>query len=71
MNAAQGPRDELELRITDALSPFFDIKSITFATPDVKPRPTEKPGWEETVLAYLQVRARDASVDKSHRSKWS
>src|SRR5262249_22271125 len=43
MNAAQGPRDELELSITEALSPFFDIKSITFATPDVKPRPTEKP----------------------------
>ena len=64
MNAAQGPRDELELSITDALSPFFDIKSITFATPDVKPRPTEKAGWEETILAYLQVRAKDASVDK-------
>jgi len=64
MHAAQGPRDELELNITEALSPFFDIKSITFATPDVKPRTTAKAGWEETVLAYMHVRAKDASVDK-------
>ena len=64
MRAAQGPRDELELNITEALSSFFDIKSITFATPDVKPRTTAQAGWEETVLAYLHVRAKDASVDK-------
>jgi hypothetical protein len=64
MRAAQGPRDELELNITEALSPFFDIQSITFATPEVKPRPTAQPGWDETILAYLHVRAKDASVDK-------
>ncbi len=64
MRAAQGPRDELELNITTALAPFFDIKSITFATPDEKPRPSAQAGWEETVLAYLHVRAKDASVDK-------
>jgi hypothetical protein len=46
------------------MTPFFDIKTITFATTDVKSRPTAKPGWEETVLAYLHVRAKDASVDK-------
>jgi hypothetical protein len=64
MRAAQGPRDELELNITEALSPFFDIQSITFATPEVKPRPTAQAGWDETILAYLHVRAKDASVDK-------
>ncbi|MGV3663110.1 MAG: hypothetical protein ACO1TE_23190 [Prosthecobacter sp.] len=64
MVETQGPRDELELNITQALAPFFDIKSITFSTPEVKPRPTAQPGWEETVLAYLHVRAKDASVDK-------
>lgn len=64
MRAAQGPRDELELNITEALSPFFDIKTITFATPDVKPRPSAQAGWDETILAYLHVRAKDASVDK-------
>jgi hypothetical protein len=64
MSEAQGPRDELELSIREAMTPFFDIKTITFATVDVKPRPTAQPGWEETVLAYLHVRAKDASVDK-------
>ncbi|MDB6140017.1 MAG: hypothetical protein JWO94_3089, partial [Verrucomicrobiaceae bacterium] len=64
MTTAQGPRDELELHITEALAPFFDIKSITFSTPEAKPRAGAKPGWEETVLAYLHVRAKDASVDK-------
>lgn len=64
MRAAQGPRDELELNITEALAPFFDIKSITFSTPEAKPRPTAQAGWDETILAYLHVRAKDASVDK-------
>jgi hypothetical protein len=60
----QGPRDEFEQKLTEGLSPFFDIRSITFAAPDVKPRPTARPGWEETPLAYVLVRAKDASVDK-------
>ncbi|WP_174770038.1 hypothetical protein [Brevifollis gellanilyticus] len=64
MGGIQGARDELEMNLTQALTPFFDIKSITFATPDIKPRPTAQTGWEETVLAYLHVRAKDASVDK-------
>ena len=64
MREAQGPRDEFELSLTETLSPFYDIKSITFASPDVKPRPTPQTGWEETVLAYVLVRAKDASVDR-------
>ncbi len=64
MREAQSPREELEFGLTEALSPFFDIKSFTFTTPEVKARPTAKPGWEETVLAYILVRAKDASVDK-------
>jgi hypothetical protein len=64
MREAQGPRDELELSLTETLAPFFDIKSITFSSPEVKPRPSAQAGWEETVLAYLLVRAKDASVDK-------
>ncbi len=64
MSEAQGSRDQLEMNLTGALAPFFTIVSITFATPDVKARPTDRPGWEETPLAYLHVRAIDASVDK-------
>lgn len=60
----QGPRDELQLKLTEGLAPFFDIRSITFAAADVKPRPSARPGWEETTLAYILVRAKDASVDK-------
>ena len=60
----KGPRDEFEQNLTDTLSPFFTIRSITFALPDVKPRPTNRPGWEETPLAYVLVKAKDASVDK-------
>ena len=64
MRDAQGPRDEFELALNEVLAPFFDVKSVIFASTDVKPRPTAQPGWEETVLAYLLVRAKDASVDK-------
>ena len=60
----KGPRDEFEQTLNDTLSPFFTIRSVTFALPDVKPRPTNRPGWEETPLAYVLVRAKDASVDK-------
>ena len=59
-----GPRDEFEKKLTEGLALFFDIRSITFAAPDVKSRPTSRPGWEETPLAYVLVRAKDASVDK-------
>jgi len=64
MRDAQGPRDEFELALNEVLAPFFDVKSVVFASTEVKPRPTAQPGWEETVLAYLLVRAKDASVDK-------
>lgn len=64
MRDAQGARDELELSLNETLAPFFDVKSVIFASTEVKPRPTAQPGWEETVLAYLLVRAKDASVDK-------
>lgn len=64
MREVQGARDELELSLNETLAPFFDVKSILFATPEVKPRPTARPGWEETVLAYVLVKAKDASVDK-------
>jgi len=59
-----GARDDFELALTEALAPFFDVRSITFSAPDVKPRPTSRPGWEETTLAYILVKAKDASVDK-------
>jgi len=64
MSDVQGRRDQLELNLTEALAPFFEIASITFSPKDVRSRAIEKPGWEETVLAYLHVKVKDASVDK-------
>ncbi len=63
----QGRRDELEMNIREALGLFFDIRSITFSGEDVQPRATERAGWEETVLAYVQAKAKDSSVDKIPR----
>jgi hypothetical protein len=65
--AAQGRRDLLELNIQEALGLFFDIKAIAFSSKDVVPRATERPGWEETVLAYIQAKVKDSSVDKIPR----
>jgi hypothetical protein len=64
---ARGRRDELEMNIREALGLFFDLKSITFSPRDVQPRATERPGWKETVLAYVHAKAKDASVDKIPR----
>ena len=64
MTEVQGPRDQLELSIREALEPFFDVRSITFSRTDVAPRKTDQPGWQETVLAYIHLRAKDASVDR-------
>ena len=71
MRDVKGRRDELELNIREALSLFFDIKSVTFSPRDVQARSTERPGWKETVLAYVQVKAKDSSVDKIPRIQMS
>lgn len=68
---AKGHRDDLELNIREALALFFDVKSITFSPRDVQPRRTARPGWKETVLAYIHVKAKDSSVDKVPRVQMS
>ncbi|MEI8243025.1 MAG: hypothetical protein WCI17_07140 [bacterium] len=57
-------RNELERSILESLTPFFEIKSVTFSPREVLPRAIAQPGWQETVLAYAQVRAKDISVDR-------
>lgn len=68
---AKGHRDDLELSIREALALFFDVKSITFSPRDVQPRRTARPGWKETVLAYIHVKAKDSSVDRVPRVQMS
>jgi len=55
------------MNVREALGLFFDLKAIAFSPKDVQPRPTDKSGWEETILAYVQAKAKDASVDKIPR----
>lgn len=64
MDIVKNARNEFEKNIYESLAVFFDIKSVTFSPKDVLPRSSEKPGWQETVLAYVQVSVKDASVDR-------
>ena len=64
MLSADNARNELESNILKALSPYFDIRSITLSPVTVKPVPAEEPGWERTVLAYVVIHAFDVSVDR-------
>jgi hypothetical protein len=64
MSDAKKARNEFEKNILESLSNFFEIKSITFSPVDVEARTIDKPGWSETVLAYVQVRARGVGVDR-------
>jgi len=60
-------KEALEKRIRTALSERFEIASITIAKVDAKPMPIAdggREGWEQTPLAYLVLKAKDASVDK-------
>ncbi|MBN1515893.1 hypothetical protein JXA32_04945 [Candidatus Sumerlaeota bacterium] len=57
-------RDDFEENIRNALEESFDVRSVTFCDPSVQARASSRPGWHETPLAYLQLRARDAAVDR-------
>ena len=64
MLATDTVRNELESNILKALSPFFDVRSITLSPATVKSFPAKEPRWEQTVLAYVVIRAFDVSVDR-------
>lgn len=64
MGTMKKARNEFEKNIYEAFHTFFEIKSITFSPNNVESFPIDKPGWSETVLAYVQVRPRGVSVDK-------
>ncbi|MFN7020608.1 MAG: hypothetical protein ACK4WH_04670 [Phycisphaerales bacterium] len=59
-------RDELEKRVREALSDRFEVVSVTFHKPGTPPMGVSRPGggWEQHPLAYLLLRAKDASVDR-------
>jgi hypothetical protein len=67
MPAGQKPmdyREEFSKNIHAALDETFEIQSITFHEADVRPIDLPREGWQETPLAYMVLRAKDAAVDR-------
>lgn len=57
-------RDQLEKQIREKLSEGFEISSLTFHDENVESRGYGRPGWRETPLVYLVLKAKDASIDR-------
>jgi len=60
-------REAIEKQLKEKLAEKFEVVSITFSKPDVKPMPIAeggREGWEQTVLAYILLKAKDSSTDK-------
>ena len=60
----QAPRDDLEEHLGEKLGDNFEVQSITFHDTKTQSRTVGQPGWRETPLAYVLLKARDASVDR-------
>ncbi|MEE2947325.1 MAG: hypothetical protein VX392_03315 [Verrucomicrobiota bacterium] len=60
----QAPRDDLEEHLSEKLGENFEVQSITFHDNKIQSRTVGQPGWRETPLAYVLLKARDASVDR-------
>ena len=60
----QAPRDDLEEHLGEKLGDNFEMQSITFHDTKTQSRTVEQPGWRETPLAYVLLKAKDASVDR-------
>ncbi len=56
-------RNDLENSIISALDESFETVSMTFQDPQAPSRNFGKPGWRETPLAYVVLKAKDAAVD--------
>ena len=60
----QAPRDDLEEHLNEKLGENFEVQSITFHDNKIQSRTIGQPGWRETPLAYVLLKAKDASVDR-------
>jgi hypothetical protein len=58
------PREEFGKNIHAALDETFEVASITFHDASVKTIDLPREGWQETPLAYVVLRAKDAAVDR-------
>jgi hypothetical protein len=59
-----GYRDNFTKNIHGALDETFEISSITFQEAGVRPIDLPREGWQETPLAYVLLRAKEAAVDR-------
>jgi hypothetical protein len=63
-NAPSEYRSNFAKNIHAALDETFEISSITFHDPDVRTIDLPRDGWQETPLAYVLLRAKEAAVDR-------
>jgi hypothetical protein len=57
-------RDEFSKNIHTAVDETFEVASITFQDANVKSIDLPREGWQQTPLAYVVLRAKDASIDR-------
>lgn len=57
-------KDDLEKKLRETLGERFEVVSVTFHKPGVAPMGVSRDGWEQHPLAYLTLKAKDASVDR-------
>jgi hypothetical protein len=57
-------KDDLEKKVRETLADKFEVVSITFHKPEVQPMGLPRRGWEQFPLAYVLLKAKDASVDR-------
>ncbi|MCA3006197.1 MAG: hypothetical protein IOD15_12675 [Phycisphaerales bacterium] len=62
-------RELFEKKAREALADRFEVLSVAFAKPEIRPTPIDSPlagnreGWEQTPIAYLVLKAKDPAVD--------
>lgn len=57
-------KSNFETNLYAALGAQFDIVSVTFADPAVKPVDIAREGWQAMPLAYVVLKAKDPAVDR-------
>src|SRR6185436_4247493 len=63
-NKPVNPSEEFSKNIHAALDETFEVASVTFHDASVKTLDLPREGWQETPLAYLVLRSKDAAVDR-------
>jgi hypothetical protein len=57
-------KDDLEKKLRETIGEKFEVLAVNFHKPEIQPVGLPRAGWEQFPLAYLLLKARDASVDR-------